>query len=187
LGIAQPVTRGLSAHGFRREAVVGRVWPHQVVVPPPSFDDDPGLGKAGEDFLIETFVTEAVIEAFNEGILHGLARRDVMPFDAGSVGPLEHGPRGQLAAVDGHDHGGPATSGHEGIELAHDTDAADRCIDRQGPQGSRSMSILLGSSKACTSAPPRASAAARIQYDYDSLVICSARLSKSAIRIADSQ
>ncbi len=47
VGIAQPIARGSDAHSLRREAVVGRVPPHLVVVLPPALDDASGLGEAG--------------------------------------------------------------------------------------------------------------------------------------------
>jgi hypothetical protein len=52
--------------------------PHVVVVDPPAFDG-PGLGERGEDLLVQALVAQAAVEAFNEAILLGLARRDVIP------------------------------------------------------------------------------------------------------------
>lgn len=42
---------------------------------------EPGLGQRGEDVLVEAPVTQAAIETFDEGVLHGLAGRVVVPLD----------------------------------------------------------------------------------------------------------
>ena len=65
VGIAQPIARGSDAHGLGREAVVGRVRPHLVVVLPPALDNGPGLSQAGEDLFVQAFVAEAADEAFD--------------------------------------------------------------------------------------------------------------------------
>jgi len=36
---------------------------------------------AGEQVLVEAFVTQPAVEAFHEAVLHRLARCDVVPFD----------------------------------------------------------------------------------------------------------
>lgn len=41
----------------------------------------------------------SIHEALDERILHGLARRDVMPADAALIGPGQDGVAGELAAV----------------------------------------------------------------------------------------
>ena len=57
------------------------------------------MGEAGEHLFIQEFVSQAAIEAFDEGVLHWLARGDVVPWHAIVVLPFEHGPAGQLGAV----------------------------------------------------------------------------------------
>ena len=68
---------------------MGRVRPDIVVVAPPGLDEDPGLGERGEDFFVQALVAESAVEAFDEGVLGRLAGRDVMPFQAGLVRPLD--------------------------------------------------------------------------------------------------
>ena len=46
VGVSQPPGRGVQAHRVRREAAVGGVGTHVVVVEPPAFDD--GLASASE-------------------------------------------------------------------------------------------------------------------------------------------
>ena len=75
------------------EATVGS---NGVVVDAPRLDDPPDLGDRGEDVLVEALVTEPAVEAFDEGILHRLARGDVVPLDAPLGRPAQHGIAGQL-------------------------------------------------------------------------------------------
>src|SRR3546814_8586792 len=83
------------------EAAVGRVWPHLVVVLPPSLDDAACLVEAREHLLVQAFVPEPAVEALHEGVLGRLPRGDVVPFHAPAVGPLQHCPRGQFRPVVG--------------------------------------------------------------------------------------
>ena len=70
----------------------------RVVFGAPPFDDPAGLSEAVEQVLIQAFVPEPAVEALDEGVLHRLSWRDVMPLDAGFVGPGEHGIRGEWCA-----------------------------------------------------------------------------------------
>jgi hypothetical protein len=58
---------------------------------------DAGLGQRREQRLVQHL--KPAIEAFDEGILHGLAWRDVVPSDAALISPCQDGVAGQLAAV----------------------------------------------------------------------------------------
>src|SRR4051812_43249941 len=71
----------------------------QIIVVPPVVDDLAGMAVAGEQVLVEAFVSEPPIEAFHEAVLHGFPRRDVMPFDAAILLPSEDGIAGQLGTV----------------------------------------------------------------------------------------
>src|SRR3546814_19726951 len=55
VGVAQPVARGPSMRCLGGEAAVGRVWPHLVVVLPPSLDDAACLVEARENLLVQAF------------------------------------------------------------------------------------------------------------------------------------
>src|SRR3546814_4051089 len=90
VGVAQPVARGPSMRCLGGEAAVGRVWPHLVVVLPPSLDDAACLVEAREHLLVQAFVPEPAVEALHEGVLGRLPRGDVVPFHAPAVGPLQH-------------------------------------------------------------------------------------------------
>ena len=58
-----------------------------VVVDPPFFDDLARLLEVDEQVLLETLVAKSAVEALHEAILHRLARRDVVPFDAAFLLP----------------------------------------------------------------------------------------------------
>lgn len=65
-----------------REPIKVQIRSECVAVDPPFYDDVAGLRQAGEEMLIEAFVTQPAAEALDEAILDRLARRDVMPFQA---------------------------------------------------------------------------------------------------------
>lgn len=61
----------------------------------------PGSAKALDAQVptTEAFIPEPGVERLNEGVLLRLFRRDVVPLDAASVRPVEHGPRGELGPI----------------------------------------------------------------------------------------
>ena len=65
--------------------------PDGVVVDAPRLDDPPDLGEGGEDALVQALVAQLAVEAFDEGVLHRLARRDVVSLDALPGRPAQHG------------------------------------------------------------------------------------------------
>jgi len=90
-------------------------------------DKKPGLWYGTEPVLVETVITEGAVEAFHEGVLHGLAGLDVVKVDlvlhrpemkgfSGELGPIVHGDGGRQAAREGKflkdlDDSGPADGG----------------------------------------------------------------------------
>lgn len=52
--------------------------------------------------LIEAFVAQPAIDAFDEAVLHRFAGRDLVPFDAPFILPLEDGVRGQFCSLLGN-------------------------------------------------------------------------------------
>jgi hypothetical protein len=66
----------------RRQHAAARVRAAVVVIIAPGFDGRPRLGHAQEYMLVEAFVVaQAAVEGFGEGVLHGLARRHVVPVE----------------------------------------------------------------------------------------------------------
>lgn len=72
-----------------------------VVVAPPCFDDGACFGKVAEEVFVQAFVAKPAVEGLDEGVLHRLARRNVMPFNTGGLAPPEDRMAGQLRAVSG--------------------------------------------------------------------------------------
>lgn len=64
--------------------------PIAIVVIRPCYDDVLGLGSL-RTRLVEVLVPQAAIEAHDERVLHGLAKRDVVPLDKVILLPLEGG------------------------------------------------------------------------------------------------
>jgi hypothetical protein len=58
--------------------------PHVVVVAPPILQRQAGLHERGEQSLVRKLVAQATVETFDEGVLHRLARRNVVPVDLGN-------------------------------------------------------------------------------------------------------
>ena len=90
-----------------------------IVIVPPAPQYLSGVGETVEDFLVEAFVTELAIEALDEAVLLRLARRDVVPGDAGFILPFEDGATGQFAAIVRDDGFRPALEPDTAIELPH--------------------------------------------------------------------
>jgi len=55
--------------GLGGEAAVGRLRSYSVVLAPPALDHRTGLGKAGEDLLVQALVAKPADEALHEGVL----------------------------------------------------------------------------------------------------------------------
>ena len=73
-----------------------RVRPVGVVVRAPGFERSACMGQRSEQGLIEQLVPQAADEGLGKGILHGLARRDVVPSHLVIVRPLQDDVRGQF-------------------------------------------------------------------------------------------
>jgi hypothetical protein len=70
-----------------------------IVVVAPCRNQLAGMAQPDEEVLVQAFVPEPAVEALHEAVLHGLARRDVVPLDMALLLPLQDGVRGQLGAV----------------------------------------------------------------------------------------
>ncbi len=99
-----------------------------VVVAYPGADLFPRVVKAEEQRLIQELIAHASVEAFAEAVLHGLARRDVMPLHLAFARPGENGVRGELRPVIGDDHARRATPPDEHRQLTGDALARNRCV-----------------------------------------------------------
>lgn len=113
------------------EPVEARVWPVGVVVDPPCFDDLAYLDEVGEQGFVQAFVSKLAVEALDEAILHRLARRDVMPFDAALLLPGQDGIRRELGAVVADDHARATSALDDAAELADDAGSGQRGVGYQ--------------------------------------------------------
>src|SRR3984957_5004062 len=62
--------------------------------------------KVKEQALVEKLVAHAPVEALTKAVLHRLSRGNEMPDDPVVLPPGEHGVRGELGPIVGHDHAG---------------------------------------------------------------------------------
>ena len=70
-----------------------------VIIGAPASERDAGLSQRREQRLVQQFIPVPTVEAFDEAILHGLARSDIMPGDAAPIGPGQDGVAGKFGAV----------------------------------------------------------------------------------------
>ena len=79
-----------------------------IVVVAPCRDQLAGMSQAGEQVLVEAFVPQSTVEALDKAVLHGPARRDVVPFDLPVLLPSQDRIRSQLRPVVTDHHAGIA-------------------------------------------------------------------------------
>ena len=103
-----------------------------IVVVAPCRNQLAGMAQPGEEVLVQAFVAEPAVEALHEAVLHGLARRDVVPLDMALLLPLQDGVRGQLGAVVADHHAGIAADLGDPVQLASHPDAGDGGVDDRG-------------------------------------------------------
>ena len=69
-----------------------------VVVIAPVGQHGAGMGQGREQGFIQQLVTQPSVEAFDEGVLRRLSRRDVVPVDLAFIGEGQDRVRGELGA-----------------------------------------------------------------------------------------
>ena len=86
---------------FRRGRAIAQrtVRSNRVVLPPPSFDQDPGLGQGGERLPREQFVAQLPVERFHIAVLPGAAWFDEQRLHGECLEPRAHKARRKLGAV----------------------------------------------------------------------------------------
>jgi len=70
-----------------------------VVVVAPCRNHAAGMAQRREQVLIEALLAHPAVEALDQAILHGLARRDIVPSDLTILLPLEQCIAGQFCPV----------------------------------------------------------------------------------------
>ena len=103
--------------------------PLGAVVLDPFGDRGAGMGQAVKQGLVQKLIAHASVEALDEGVLHRLARRDVMPVDAMLRRPGEDGVRCELGSVVGDDHAGRGSATlDDAAQLPRHATARDRHV-----------------------------------------------------------
>ncbi len=80
----------------RRLPAEARVGAFGVVVLAPGHERDAGVVQGRKQRLVQELVTQATVEALDEGVLHRLAGRDVMPVDLAVASEGQDSVRGEL-------------------------------------------------------------------------------------------
>ncbi len=92
-----------------------------------------GRGSRPKNRLsFKELIAHPAVEALDITVLHGLARRDVVPFDAMILRPGEDGVRGELRAVVGDDHARLAASGDQIRQLTSNAPTGYRRVRDRG-------------------------------------------------------
>lgn len=75
---------------FRRQILQRAVWAYRVVIHPPVLDHLPCVSEIHETVLIQAFIAELPVEAFDKRVLRGLAALDEVQRHLILIGPLIH-------------------------------------------------------------------------------------------------
>lgn len=65
----------------------------------PFFKRVAGIAQCTKQRFVKAFVSQFAVETFNETVLLGLSRRDVVPIDARILHPFEDRRAGELGAI----------------------------------------------------------------------------------------
>ncbi len=76
------------------------------------------MAQAVEQVLVQQLVPHSSVEAFDEAVLHGLARRDIVPLDLPVLLPFQDGIRGQFGPVVADHHAGVAPHLGDPVQFA---------------------------------------------------------------------
>ena len=102
--------------------------PLGVVIVRPSGNRLAGMSKAREQRLVQQLIAHSAVETLNGAVLGRLARRDVMPVDAGLARPRQHRVGRQLSAVVADDRRRPAVHHDKPSEFTRHPHARDRRV-----------------------------------------------------------
>ncbi len=79
--------------------------PLLIVFDSPSLDFAARVVERDEDVFVQTFLSQAAVEAIDEEVLDRLSRLDELQLHATLVGPLIEYPPGKFRTIVGLDHG----------------------------------------------------------------------------------
>lgn len=101
-----------------------------IVLLAPEADDLPGMGDVFEPVLVQAFVTQLAVKAFNVAVLHGLAGIYEYVIDLSGIRPI-HRITGELRTVVTEDFLRHPVKQDGLVEEASDLLAADGSVDFQ--------------------------------------------------------
>lgn len=107
------------------------MWSTPVVVLQQFFKRLAGIAQCTEQRFVEALVSQFAVEVFNEAVLLGLSRRDIMSNDTGFLSPFEDRHAGELSAVVRNDCLRHAAFIDDLIQFACNTEARQRRISHQ--------------------------------------------------------
>ena len=99
-----------------------------IIVGAPCSNDAPGSRQAGKDVPVETFIAKPADQAFRNGILHRLARCNVVPADAAILLPAQYRTRRQLSAIITHNEHWRAARLDDALELSDHATSTQRNV-----------------------------------------------------------
>jgi hypothetical protein len=70
-----------------------------VVIDAPLLDDSPSLGQRPEDIVVEAFISESTVEAFDECVLRWLTGIDLVQLYTTMLCEIKHRVTGQLGSI----------------------------------------------------------------------------------------
>src|SRR5438477_12717096 len=114
-----------------RQITETAVRPDGVVVEPPFGQSRSGMRERAEQRLVQQFVAQSAVEAFDERVLRRFGGRDVMPVDAGLLPPAQDRHARELGAIVGDAVQRLAALGDDRVELTRDPQARERRIGDQ--------------------------------------------------------
>ena len=108
------------------------MWAVVVGIGAPCSDQLAGMAQVDEQVLIQTFISHASVEAFDEAVLHWLPRRDVMPVDFAIFLPFLDRIRSQIRAIIADHHAWVAAHLSNAVQFTTHAVTRERCIDHSG-------------------------------------------------------
>src|SRR5512142_1273241 len=103
----------------------------EVIVRPPTSQLLPHILEREEDFHVQTLISEAPIEAFDEAVLDRLTWPNKIQLHPMAIGPGIHDATGKFAAVVDGDRARGATLAHDRLQGLRDLLACERLIGQQ--------------------------------------------------------
>src|SRR5882724_12202174 len=108
------------------------MWSGRVVIDSPSFDESLSISQTNEPVLIQTFVPELTVEAFDVSVLDRFSRVDEMKLHTVLVRPLIHGSTEEFRSIIYDDPGGQSTLLLEPLQHPHHSISRQRGVHLDG-------------------------------------------------------